>query len=93
MFNFPIDKLVGKLIINKCLFYISKFIKEDSSRRRDYFSTGSKCIYDGSFIGEETFTVEIVGARINIGSFFYVEVVNLLTLFVSLRHQEVGLCC
>ena len=29
MFNFSIN------IINKCLFYIFKFIKEDSSRLRD----------------------------------------------------------
>ena len=30
MFNFCIDNVVRKLIINKCLFYIFKFIKEDS---------------------------------------------------------------
>ena len=34
MFNFWIDNVVGKPIINKCLFYIFKFIKEDSSRGR-----------------------------------------------------------
>ena len=32
MFNFCIDNVVGKPIINKGLFYIVKFIKEDSSR-------------------------------------------------------------
>ena len=31
MFNFCIDNVVGKPIINKCLFYTFKFIKEDSS--------------------------------------------------------------
>ena len=31
MFNFYIDNVVGKPIINKCLFYILKFIKEDIS--------------------------------------------------------------
>ena len=33
MFNFSIDNVVGKPIINKGIFfYIFKFIKEDSSR-------------------------------------------------------------
>ena len=32
MFNFCIDDIVGKLMINKSLFYIFKFIKEDSLR-------------------------------------------------------------
>ena len=34
MFNFCINNVVGKPIINKGLFYIFKFIKEDSPRRR-----------------------------------------------------------
>ena len=34
MFNICIDNVVGKPIINKGLFYIFKFIKEDSSRGR-----------------------------------------------------------
>ena len=32
MFNFRINNVVEKPIINKYLFYISKFIKEDNSR-------------------------------------------------------------
>ena len=32
MFIFCIDNVVGKPIIDKCLSYISKFIKEGSSR-------------------------------------------------------------
>ena len=32
MFNFCIDNVVGKPIINKGLFYFFKFKKEDSSR-------------------------------------------------------------
>ena len=31
MFNFCINNVVGKPIINKGLFYIFKFVKEDSS--------------------------------------------------------------
>ena len=34
MFNFCINNVVRKPIINKCLFYIFKFFKEDSSRGR-----------------------------------------------------------
>ena len=32
MFNFGINNVVGKPIMDKCLFYILKFIKEDNSR-------------------------------------------------------------
>ena len=35
MFNFRINNVVGKPIINKGLFYIFKFVKEDSLRGRD----------------------------------------------------------
>ena len=35
MFNFCINNVVGKPIIDKCLFYIFKFIKEDSSLTRE----------------------------------------------------------
>ena len=35
MFNFFINNVVGKPIINKYLFYIINFVKEDSSRGRD----------------------------------------------------------
>ena len=31
IFNFCIDNVIGKPVINKCLFYIFNFIKEDSS--------------------------------------------------------------
>ena len=34
MFNFGINNVVGKPIINKGLFYIFKFIKEDTLRGR-----------------------------------------------------------
>ena len=34
MFNFGIKNVVGKTIINKWLFYIFKFMKEDSLRGR-----------------------------------------------------------
>ena len=34
MFNFCIENVSQKHIINKCLFYIFKFIKEDSSSER-----------------------------------------------------------
>ena len=34
MFNFSINDVVGKTIINKGLFYIFKFVKEDSLRGR-----------------------------------------------------------
>ena len=34
MFNFCINNVVGKTIINKGLFYIFKFFKEDSARGR-----------------------------------------------------------
>ena len=33
MFNFSINNVVGEPIINKGLFNIFKFVKEDSSRR------------------------------------------------------------
>ena len=32
MFNFGINNVVGKPIIDKGLFYIFKFVKEDSTR-------------------------------------------------------------
>ena len=32
IFNISINNAVRKPIINKCLFYIFKFVKEDSSR-------------------------------------------------------------
>ena len=34
LFNFGINNVVGKPIIGKGLFYIFKFVKEDSSRGR-----------------------------------------------------------
>ena len=35
MFNFYINNLLGKPIIDKGLFYIFKFVKEGSAARRD----------------------------------------------------------
>ena len=55
MFNFGINDVVGKPIIDKDLFYMFKFAKEDSSRGGYYLSIGNKCFYNCSFI-EGAFT-------------------------------------
>ena len=67
MFNFCMN-VVGKPIINKCLFYIFKFIKGESSRR-ELFGCRNKCFCDASFITEGAFTMEIESAGINVGKF------------------------
>ena len=43
IFNFCINNVVGKPVINKGLFYNFKFIKEDCSRGRKKFSSQNKC--------------------------------------------------
>ena len=43
--NFFIANLIGKGIIHKGLFYIFKFIKEDRSRGRLYFSYGNMFLW------------------------------------------------
>ena len=69
-FYFCFDNVFGKPIINKYLFYIVKFIKEDSSEGRQQFNYGNKCFYDGSFKIEEAFTREIESAGINVGMLY-----------------------
>ena len=70
LFNFGINNIVWKPIIDKGLFYIFKIVKEDTSRRRYWLSSGNKCFYNCSFITERTFTLEIEGTGINVSKIF-----------------------
>ena len=49
LFNFAINNVVGKPIIDKGLFNVFKFVKEGSSRGGEKHSSGNTCFYYCSF--------------------------------------------
>ena len=82
MFNFSINNIVVESIIDKGLFYIFKFVKEDISIVAGLWKF---FFYNCSFLTEWAFTLEIEGAGINVIFFLYVEVINQSILLVSIN--------